>query len=236
MVVTSGGCAQEKAASVEKTYYPDGTPEWVATRKNGHLHGRSVLYYPNGTIEAEAHWVEGQRTGKTRRFYRHGKLAQTAQYVRGTLTGPVLHYDSITGQPVERQVYDAQGRLVYLNSYDPDGRPSSRGLQSIMEAPDTIGRGGVYAGCLRFGYPLTGQVRLIVGTLVTRPEALERYHIQDTVAVIAPDARGRFCFAYRLPPGAQGRQLFGYQFRHSGSAYDSLSVERLSGTKQFFVK
>jgi len=75
-----------------------------------------------------------------------------------------MFFDSL-GRPEERQVYNRAGRLVYLNDYEADGRPSPGGMMTLIDAQDTLVWGEKYTGSVSFGYPLRSPATLLVGAL-----------------------------------------------------------------------
>ena len=253
------GCTDEQSVKQVQEQNPNGTLRMIRSMKGEQLHGRCLTYYPDGKMESDSRWHNGRRTGVTRLFYRNGVLKDSSSFVNDSLNGPSLHYyhngalkrksyftngivigttvffDS-TGKPMQREIYNQAGELIYINQFDKKGKPSGNGVRSIIETPDTISWGKPYSGCIRFGYSLTGRVTMLIGPLVTHLNALDRFQIADTFAVVQPDALGRFCFSYLPRPAKTGRNLFGYKFIHKDNLVDSLSVHNLSGTVPFVVR
>jgi hypothetical protein len=221
---------------VYKSFYPNGKLKSESNWVHGRRTGIASYYFKSGVLQSRSHLTNGLLNGTALQYYQNGILSQKGVYTNGTQTGITLLFDSLTGKPVERHIYNQAGQLIYLNDYDKQGKPSRNGLTSIVDAPDTIKWGANYTGCIRFGYPLTGKVTMLIGKLVTRVKSIDRYQIADTFAIVHPDKQGRFCFSYHPQPAQIGRNMFGYKFLHTGSVYDSLSVNELSGSWYFFVK
>lgn len=252
-------CTDEQGKhKIQEQRNPDGTLRMLISLAGNKLDGRSLAYYSNGKIESDSRWRDGKRSGVTRLFYRGGNLRdssvyandslnglslvyyqngilkQRAHFIDGTETGVTMLFDSV-GRPVERHVFSQKGQLIYANSYDKIGKPSGRGMHSIIEVPDTISWGEPYSGCIHFGYPITGNVKMLIGSLITHVNAFDRFQIKDTLLVVNPDDKGRFCFSY-LPKHAKlGKNYFQYKFLQSNNLVDSLSVDNISGSVPFVI-
>jgi hypothetical protein len=207
-------CSDPQPVRIEKQYYPSGAVRVAAAMKGNVLHGPTSWYYPNGTLQSRSQWVNGVRTGQAVRF------------------------DSV-GRPVVRDTYDPVGRLMFSRTYDRWGIPNRGQLYPIIDAPDTVAWGQPFTGSIRFGYPLESPATLVIGTLRTDVRARERWEITDTVQVVSPSKDGRFYFSYR--PAQRGRHTFAYMFLQPGrpwmtrSPADSVSIDRFSGSRPFFV-
>lgn len=256
-------CTPEQERTTETSRYPNGRLRGVAALLNGRLDGRSVAYYPNGKVHATSHWVAGRRTGVTRlyypdgvlrdssafrndslhgpavRYYPNGVLQERAQFTNGTRTGLTMLFDSL-GKPMDREIYNRAGRLIYANRYEPDGRPFSSGMMTLIDAPDTLDWGEKYTGSVYFGYPLRSPATMLVGTLGKGKKASDSPVLVDTFQVVAPSTDGRFYFAYY--PKRAGDNAMGYRFLQPGSPWDarprkdSLSVDYLAGDMPFYVR
>lgn len=263
VLLSAAACSTKEQVQQVADYYPNGCLKIMKSMQDNQLHGRSRSYYPDGTLQSVSMWEHGRRTGVTTLYYANGTLRDSANYLRDSLNGPALRYypngvlkqrthfadgattghtiffDSL-GKLVQRQIYNQAGKLIYLNDYAPDGRPSPGGMMTIIEAKDTLIWGGKYTGCVYFGYPLKSPATMLVGTLGKGLKASDRHPMVDTFQVVAQSKDGRFYFSYY--PVHAGVNAMEYKFRQPGSPWDavprkdSLSVDGLAGDMPFFVR
>ncbi|UOQ97182.1 hypothetical protein MUN81_18325 [Hymenobacter sp. 5317J-9] len=211
------------------------TSYWVAGRRTGFTR----LYYPNGGVRDSSAFRNDSLHGPALRYYPNGVLQEQAHYTNGTQTGLTMRFDSL-GKPVEREIYNRAGRLIYANGYEPGGQPSPGGMMTLIDAPDTLNWGEKYTGSVSFGYPLQKPATMLVGTLSKGRKASDSPVLVDTFQVVAPSPDGRFYFAYY--PKRAGNNAMGYRFLQPGSPWnarprkDSLSVDYLAGDMPFFVR
>ncbi|TGE20987.1 hypothetical protein E5K02_24805 [Hymenobacter metallicola] len=260
--VGSISCRDKQQERRVQVTYPDGRLHVLATLRGKRLHGRAIEYSPTGTIDNTSHWVEGKRTGVTSyyypsgalkdslaflndtlhglslSYYRNGVLQQVERYTHGVRTGTAVTFDSL-GKRKQQSTYDRDGNGIYDIFYSPPGESPLGSPVPITEAKDTIWWGEKYAGSVRFGYPLKGNVTMIVGVLREDRKAVDRWSVVDTFQVVAQSQDGRFYFSYY--PKQPGPNSFQYKFIQPQSPWnatirDSLTVDQQTVTHSFLVK
>ena len=253
-------CNNNKTPTVEKKYFESGELKSIGTFYGNLLDGPYTTYYLNGKMQYKANWVlgrltgplfsyyntgilsskaqmkDGKRNGMLYTYYRNGSLKERVKYSDDLRIGTTMVFDSVTRKPAERQLYDNKGRLFFMNNYDNRGYACLQKLFPIIDAPDTIQLGEKYEGTIRFGYPVLGEAKLIIGPLVERVNLIDRYQIIDTISSVKNDSNGMFRFSYMPRLQRVGAHRFTYKFIQNGSIPDSLNVNLLSGSRSFFIK
>lgn len=258
------GCQDEHLVSTQAYYYPNGGIRAKVSSKGAVEHGPVTVYYPNGQLKHYSEWVDGKKHGTQRSYYTNGALQDSCTYVAGKIHGlfwqyyrnrgvkaiiPFNHgvpegiasdYDSL-GTRTERQTFDAQGRLIYIVSYDAQGKPNNNGmLCGMLEVRDTISHGQNVTGSLHFGYPLTCPATLLLGQLKEKKKGVDPLSFRDTLQVVTAGRDGYFRFSLSLPH--VGAYRLGYKWLQPCSPsrfapqQDSLSVNGDGGEFHILVQ
>jgi antitoxin component YwqK of YwqJK toxin-antitoxin module len=105
-----------------RMYRHDGMLWIEAVYNDGRLHGVVISYHDNGNIETRAEYIDGNLDGSYARYDRYGSLQEEGTFNHGGKEGYYKSYHE-SGWPAKIERY-IQGKLVYLEEFDEDGKPN----------------------------------------------------------------------------------------------------------------
>lgn len=121
--------------AVERTTYPDGSPEREVTMKDGVKHGLEIWWSRNG-MRTETTFVHGVEHGVFRMFWKNGNKEREGQYERGLRTGTWHDYDS-NGQLLFTKSY-LFGELQGTKTQFGDGNGPQKGRRVVVRETEYL--------------------------------------------------------------------------------------------------
>lgn len=208
-------------------YNPDGSLKHKSSWKDGLQHGLTTFYHPNGQVENKTQWENGNAHGWSEEYYSNGQLKKRAFKRNGQNIGSLTIF-SETGKPVETQIYNQQGRVIYVRQYAEEGRGTEMYIPIFKDEKDTVLVGEEFKTIVSFAYPLQGEAKMLVGPM----DALNE--LTDTVAIIKPTKQGEFIYTFKASKA--GENVLPIKFIHKTSEEDTVSVHDMTVKHSYFVK
>ncbi|QIL74739.1 toxin-antitoxin system YwqK family antitoxin [Hymenobacter sp. HDW8] len=213
-----------------ENYYPSGALKSTVEWENDHQHGVAKSYYETGQLEEISHWRNDSLAGPYMFFYPNGKLNELGQYEHNVSVGDLFIFDN-KGKAVQKQIYDAQGRLIYVAEYDKRGRLQDGIILPVFtDKADTITLGQTFETVVSLGFTLSGDISMIVGRMNNRTG-----EILDTAQVLTPNSKGRFII--QVKPDKTGEANVYYKLQHRPmDSNDTLCVNNQFGNHRYYVR
>lgn len=161
-------CSQKEK---EKGYYPDNSLKYEVPILEGRRNGRMTEFFENGNVKSFSTWENDRRNGESIIFNVDGSLFQKNNYRNG-IRCCISEFYSATGDLVEKQFINANGRMMDFIKYAANGKQDSN-LHSkkavVISNKDTLDFGEVYNAKIRLGNRQSPKIKILLG----------EYHLQD---------------------------------------------------------
>lgn len=87
------GLIVTSCTKTEKTYWENGKPKSVLSKKGKHYNGISTWYYSDGIKQHECNYVNDTLQGPSTRWYNNGQISSVDNYKDNRRHGKSLNYD-----------------------------------------------------------------------------------------------------------------------------------------------
>lgn len=212
-----------------KEYYENGVLKGEGLYKNGKPEGKIVQYSKSGKVELETSYQNGVLHGISRGYYESGNLHYESEFVNSKREGWTTNFfDSHARSVKERKLYNAESRVVYLQTFDDQGTVILNQITPYLKfEKDTIdfNRSINVDLCVDFKVPKT-----IVYLGLTD----ERIGLRDTLAVDTI-GQGKTLARFSIIVNKVGRVKIGCIFSNSSPNGDSTNLRNVSPSHWIFI-
>lgn len=235
-------------------YYDTGEVKSIHELKDGDYYGSFSEYFKNGVLEREGQFVNGKLNGTIQTFFESGKKRSVMEYDQGKLNGPSIGYfesgninyetEFLRGTRVgwtvnffdsdekivkERKLYNTDGKLIYLKTFDKDEIVIINQITPYLEFEDDTVNYNEFVN-------LEVHVGLkIPKTIVYFGLSGQKLGLQDTLAVDTIGEDKMFT-KFRSRINKLGRVKVGCIFLNSSADNDSTKLENISPSHWIFVR
>ncbi len=209
-------------------YYQNDPVKSIQRFKKKILEGCQLQFYKNGGILNVINYKDGKLNGKFLEYYPNKVLNINAIYSNDKEV--FFEFFSHTGKILERRLSNNDGLVTYFSKFDSiNGQKTLETIIPIIETnKDTIKLGETCIIKIKFGFPLKGDLRVIIGKE-------NNGKVFDTI-VSLPKNNKTYEYQYSIKPIQKGEIEVPIIFIHNTDKDDTLSATGLRFYCDFIVK
>lgn len=158
---------------------------------------------------------------------KNGELYSVGKYKNNVKKEIVIYQNGAI--PIEKQLFNDRGRLIYIAHYDSLGQKEYAMLPPIFESTsDTINLGETYYVTISFGVQVSGKLMAFTGNVNSKLE------LTDTTDIIERSIDGKL--RYSIRPQKPGEIIIPFYFSHIPASNDSININGMLTKHILYVK